>query len=303
MSVPTYARLPVEFERRRSALLERFVEFMNKANCPDTIALITKAMQHGGYVAGGLVHRMMRQALRDPTRLPNVLDGYLNPSERLNVNPTSLTRYRRGDVDVFFTTPHGLAEFRAWAGKTIAGPHLATSAGRAVEIHADNRIRVQAIERHVGPIEQVLRSFDMFNGMVAFNDREEVVPVGWEQLEHQSELHVVDWSSVLVISRIAKWFTRHEMKALTPESAALLAPRALEIAAALERSTVKTPLGALTPHDIATKFKQLLPHVPNANDLVLLSSLYSLDAYDGPLQQLARRSFGGPIDAMARTSE
>lgn len=249
-----------------------------------TLAMLEAAFRHGAYVAGGFAH-----VVADDVAKRRVHE-YLRVYERID-RSKQCWKGGRGDIDIFFQSSDGLdafyAEIMANSAKYFTSSYEPASRS-CVELDCDDVVSVQVITKYIGPIENVLADFDIYNAMVAFNDKELILPVGWKELNEQRVLHVANWTSPYVIHRINKWFNKHCYRDLSPATALELGTQALEIMNRLKKEPIEMPWGKITADNVAHKLKRFLPRLTN-DDLLMLLSVYPADVYNGAFTVLAHR--------------
>lgn len=249
--------------------------------------VLQTAFDQGAYVCGGAARMVINSASsqEDIERL----HMYVRPGPIRNRG--RFWRSDRGDVDLFFPSKPALTEFWRTINDHPRHQHVVerirSISGSSVDMIVDSVI-VSVIEGFVGPVEDVLNRFDIYNAMVAFNHQEIIVPEGWHALEDEKMLHVANWTTPYVIHRINKWFWKHGMKKLSPKTASELGEQALQIMSRLSKEPIVMPWGTLTANSVVPKLKVLLPHLNN-EELVKLVSIYPIDAYDGAFDILRRR--------------
>lgn len=249
-------------------------------------ALMCRIMQLaftcGGYVAGGAARVIL-------TPRESVSDHW----EEVTL---AVTRYmgKNGDIDIFFPDATSLAEF--WSAYENDGiinsaklPKETMPTGSGIEITSQNT-RIQVITRFLNPIEDQLRRFDIYNAMVAFNDKTSFIPTGWVELERSRLLHVTNWSSIFVIHRLAKWRWKQSYLGLSPKTAGEIGSVAMDIIQQLKEKPRPNPWGGtLTHSDIVNKLKRFLPHL-TSDQLLLIATIQPIDSYEGAFGILRRRA-------------
>lgn len=241
------------------------------------------AFSHGAYVAGGMAKVMLNIHKKE-----HIVDHYISSNN--------------GDIDLFFQDQCALTAFwtdfnsdEVLMGAQIPIKMIPPGPGpwNATELVC-NHIRIQVINRYVGPIIDQLNRFDIFNAMVAFNLDSFIIPVSWRELEEHRLLHVVNWSSIFVIHRLSKWKYKHNYMGLSPKTASEIGEVAMDIIQKLKVTPHLNPWGGTLDHRaIADKLKQFMPYMTN-DQLLLLSSIEPTDAYDGAFGILQRRSESSP---------
>lgn len=280
---------PVEFKPVEFADgMPQFASLVHMRGGALACRIMQIAFTHGAHVAGGFARVVLTPRPETPDPLGSltvVVEEYMR---------------RNGDIDIFFPDAPALAAF--WNDyeydavlRSAKLSRVTMPTGMAVEI-ALHGTRIQVITRFVGPIEEQLRRFDIYNGMVAFNDKGGLVPTEWMALEEHKLLHVTNWSSIFVIHRLAKWQHKQGYLGLTPKTASEIGTVALDIIQKLKDKPHKNPWGGeLTHNDVAAKLKRFLPHL-TAEQLLLISSIQPIDAYDGAFGILRRRAMRNDLN-------
>lgn len=282
---------------------------------PNTVELIRLAFNHGGYVAGGFARHVMinldkldsrHNSPSEISSLTSNLRGYLQNYRRVE---NSWSHVNRGDIDIFFPHNNNLQQFLlARVDAHVSSvTMLEPKSNRAIDFVSDKDTLVNVITGFTFPKEEQLSRFDIVNAMVAFDDDEIVVAKDWQGYEEKKQLHVVNWESIFIVSRIAKWMRKHKLSTLSPTTASLVASRALDIIKELGdrdkawHTTSITPgilgvvgsnvtkIPAYKSYAVLQSLKALLPMLSN-EQLLLLSTVYGHDAYDGAFQVLRSRS-------------
>lgn len=255
------------------------------------VEVMKLAFSHGAYVAGGFA----RVALKDPSisseHAYDRIVSYLQSSESINRDRRHF-HANRGDVDLFFPDDRSLKAFGVELNLTpslAVIPRHQEPPRACFDLDCDDRVIVQVICGYLAPIEQQLRSFDLYNAMVAFNDKESIIPTEWAFLEEERMIHVVNWTSPYVINRICKWFYKHGMRKMTPKTADEIGGKALEIVVALRKEPVKMPWGTLTSGNVVNRLHQFLPMLTN-EELIKLMALYPPSVYNGAFHILRKRA-------------
>jgi hypothetical protein len=259
-----------------------------------TYSILKCAFASGGYVAGGFAHILCRGLFCDTheNKFDQIMN-YLGTSRDIDhARPFSVAGH--GDIDVFFPDENSLLDF--WRGyHTLSHvgnvTNLPTISGAAVELVVNKSQRIQIITKYLSPIEEQMRGFDIFNGMIAINDSECVIPEGWTELNRKGILHVVNWESPFTIKRITKWVRNHKISSFSPETAKELTNKSLELITKFKAQplTSLNGLPPLTHFDIMKKLKSML-HMLSSDDLLLLTSVYPVDEYNGAFSHLRQRA-------------
>jgi len=279
---PDFACADVEFDRAPFTRgMTAYSSLLPLRGGPLACRIMQLAFARGAYVAGGLARTVLTPR-----------GGA--PSDAAYEAVKLYVKSFNGDVDLFFSDKRSLDAF--WVDYSTDGviraaaPKLTTlPSGAAAEITLDE-VRIQVVNKLLVPIEEQLRRFDIFNGMVAFNEAETVVPHGWAELEEQNLLHVLNWSSIFVIHRLAKWHHKQGYTGLSPRTAAEIGSVALDIIDALRKNPRPTAWGGqMTHNDVAKKLKRFLPYL-SAEQLLLVSTIQPIDSYEGAFGILQRRA-------------
>jgi hypothetical protein len=260
------------------------------------------AFSQGGWVAGGFARIITKHHLMNGDSMFDALDGddvADDVTRHLQCDipcdtKDAMVKYRKGDIDLFFDHQRQLDNF--WRALQATGLRSSCKlegsvTGAATEVSVNNRTRLQVIERYRGPIEDQLRSFDIFNAMCAFNDKVLLYPDGWSALEAERMLHVVNWTSPWVINRVAKWCNRHGYDRLSPKTASEIGDVAIDLIERFKEKPYQPEWGGmpLTHDKIIARMKRFLPQLTN-DQLLLMTSVYPIDAYQGPLYVLRKRA-------------
>lgn len=183
---------------------------------------LDKVFQNGGYIAGGFATVLARHYLLKPEN-DDVFIDQINrhlgqPEEPRPSNP--FVNVGCCDIDVWFPDKEHLDSFFTNLGdltKFSVGP---TTSGAAVGYIMPNQAIFQVITKYLRPEKEQLQAFDIYNGAVAVNANEIVVPLDWYSLEEKNVLHVSNWSSSWTINRFFKWINRKKYyKSVTPSTA------------------------------------------------------------------------------------
>lgn len=192
----------------------------------DVADVIERAFDCGGFVAGGCAR-------------------WLLSFEGTEVTPLHRGTYvhEGGDVDLFFRTDDGWRSFVEpyIENKTVdEGPVLSISQGNlAVNVRFGVKTRientrgkplihgwnepptVQAVRCVTGTPEEVLRSFDFLNSMVAFDRNKVWQADDWKRLENDKTLAVAWWGSRSAVFRVRKYMSKYGYKQLVNTSTAM----------------------------------------------------------------------------------
>lgn len=263
--------------------------------------VIQIAFDHGAYVAGGFARQVISTAIDvefvfktpDCSRILRYLG---HPNVLPNGQPNStFWKAGCGDIDVFFPDVASLHRFWSDIERSLPNSNSvvrmsATATPNACELLCDGNVVVQIITGFYAPIEEQLKAFDFFNAMVAFNDKEAIVPEHWHELDKANVLHIVRCTSIFTPHRVNKWFRKHGYKHLTPASSAMLTAHVLELVSKLKQSPHVPRNGiAITDLQIIGKMKYILPSLSN-DDLLALVSFYPVDQYDSAFDLLRKRA-------------
>lgn len=259
----------------------------------------------GGWVAGGFARIVAHYYVLDNedvfaeddelenNDLCRAVDRHLDYGTPCDIKDP-YRKFGKGDIDVFFEHQRQIDNF--WRALQATGLKNnckleASVSGAAQEISINNCVRLQVIERYKGPIEDQLRSFDIFNAMCAFNDKQLLFPEGWDALERELMLHVQNWTSPFIISRVTKWCYRHGYTKLSPKTATEIGDVAMNLIQSFKEKPYSPAWGGppMTHETIIKKMKRFLPQLTN-DQLLLMTSVYPLDAYQGPLDVLRKRA-------------
>lgn len=274
--------------------------FLNDNVSPALFPIVLSAFEHGAYVAGGFAEVVMKHFIGDihDEQLELDVATYLDVTRRID-RSKGWWRARRGDIDLFFQGETDMSTFleRVTSNDQLSDRCMGdTPTHAAVEFDCGS-VLVQAVKCNVGPIDQVLGGFDIHNAMVAFNDKETVSAQGWDDITRLKVLHVANWTSPFVISRLTKWLHKHKLTALSPKTALEIVPQSLALIDRLQKHPLPqmTPgTDSITPSLVTSHLRMLLPHLSNS-DLLVVSSLYSEetnnygDAFPNPLKLLSKR--------------
>jgi hypothetical protein len=261
----------------------------------ETYDLVMLAFKHKGWVAGGFARRLLHDL-----RFPPLVDS--SPGDqRWNFHIAQRTklylgdrkiqkdpvRNTQGDIDLFFESTDDLWRFKlefAELSFSIGSPYVNAWTTNIVvpkvyiEFVVNDTTRVQVVENHVGSIDDILNGFDIFNAAVAFNDQFFVSPEGWEELEQAGMLHVFNYKSPMIINRVAKWYGKHNLYKLSPQTADNLGSIALDVIKKLKDHPYEFATGDTLNVDLVIeKLRQLLPML-STEQLLLLSTVFSLDS-------------------------
>lgn len=277
-----------------------------------TIDLINLAFKHDGYIAGGFARRLWLGTrnctlLGYPIKPENAVThmcgdvrSYLGTGKLSGLH---MNNSARGDIDLFFQSESGLQSFKADLFDMLSIPPLdptyvigTTVVNVFTEIYVSGTTRVQLIAKHVAPIESILSSFDIYNAAVAVNDDHFLVPEGLEALEKEGMLHVFNWTSPMVINRVAKWFWKHNFRKLSPATAGELGSFALRLIEELKERPYQVALGPPIDHTTVIKKLRKLFEALSDDQLLALAPIFPgfnpADTYGGspdPLTILYRR--------------
>lgn len=282
-----------------------------------TLDLVNLAFKHGAYVAGGLARRIWLTTVNrssggwpikpelSMSHMCSDVRAYLQSGNKLS--GMHMHNSARGDIDLFFQDENAFRSFKAdiFDLMNVANKVLTTPKTYAVgttvknvftEIYVSETTRVQLISKHIAPIEQILSSFDIYNAAVAVNDEHFVVPEGLEDLEKEGMLHVFNWTSPMVINRVAKWFWKHNFKRLSPATASELGNFAMLLIEELKERPYEVTLGPPLDHTkVMGKLRKLFAALSD-DQLLALAPIFPgfnpADTYGGspdPLTILYRR--------------
>lgn len=188
----------------------------------DVANVIERAFDHGGFVAGGC-------------------GRWLLSFESNAITPLHRGTYihEGGDIDLFFNDQMGWRSFVEpyVDNETVTqGPVLKASDGKLavnVRFGAPNKEKerllhgwnepppLQAIRCVTGTPEEVLRSFDFHNSMVAFDRNKVWQAEDWKELEQSKTLAVAWWGSRSAVFRVRKYINKYGYKHLRNTSNAM----------------------------------------------------------------------------------
>ncbi len=187
---------------------------------PDVTATIERAFDCDGFVAGGCA-RWLRS---------------------LNGEVTALKRgtyvHEGGDIDLFFRTMNGWREFvepfTDFTDNHSIRPRLSLSQGKlAVNLTfastANNQKpsrysdppKIQAICCTTGSPDNIIRTFDFHNSMVAFDREKTWIIEDWERIENEKLLKVSWWGSRSIAFRVSKYMCKYGYRKLVNASDAM----------------------------------------------------------------------------------
>lgn len=272
--------MEIKFTRRPTDVFQRLVSERPRLLRSQAEELLRTAFKHNAYVAGGFA-RVVTSAEGAPNdekrqdRLWRYLEQH-DPIDRSN----RWWKVGRGDIDLFFQNHADLAKFEHEVSRfpVFEKNRYPSPSGSCIEFDCDKCVCVQVVTRYVAPIEEQLKSFDIYNAMVAFNDKEMIMPHDWKDYEDSNTLHVVGWRSPFTVQRMRKWFWKHRYDKLSQETASELGIRALDIIARLKAQPLTTPFGEYKHDKVVYALKEFVPHMTN-DELLMLTSLYPEDSY------------------------
>jgi hypothetical protein len=156
-------------------------------NTAMTRTVLKNVFDRGGFVAGGFARHLAR----------HVFFG------------ESFDDHFDGDVDIYFKNELDLDDFKRWlSSNSMRVSESITNSAFNVYI---NR-QAQVITAFRGSVAEVLDTFDFVNVKAAFDDKRLYVDDRWQSYEQENELHVDDWNSVWLFTRIHKYTERRELK-------------------------------------------------------------------------------------------
>lgn len=171
---------------------------------PDVADLVEAAFDSGGYVAGGCA-RWLRSA------------GTVTPLQR------GTYAHEGGDIDLFFHSPQDWRDYVEWVHETERA-NVTLSPGKLAAniifkhppydgkkpMHGFNLPPVvQTIRCVTGTPEEVIRSFDFVNSMVAFDRERTWVAEDWARFEQEKVLGVAWWGSRSIAYRVKKYLNKY----------------------------------------------------------------------------------------------
>lgn len=182
---------------------------------PDVTGAIEHAFDCGGFVAGGCAR-------------------WLRSIDKVTALKRGTYIHEGGDIDIFFRTMDGWREFVAhYAERKDDGPTLTVSEGRLAtnlkfrggktnkpSAYSDPPL-IQAICCVTGTPDEIVRSFDFHNSMVAFDREKTWVVDGWDALERDKLLKVAWWGSRSISFRVSKYMTKYGYRKLANASEAM----------------------------------------------------------------------------------
>jgi len=190
------------------------------------LAVIRKAFEHGGYVAGGFPRFFLGCAAGRFGRDPRWSQLEMSIYERLG-----------GDIDIFFRTQSGYNSFINWltthVQQDLEGGEISyierSKGGFAMnatvtvgEQSANYRkygpgfykdssfgMKFQFISSHFDEPKEMMSAFDFVNSCVAFDDRYFYAAEEWETCETQHLLKIQNFGSPLLLWRINKYLKKY----------------------------------------------------------------------------------------------
>jgi len=179
----------------------------------DVVHLIERAFDCGGFIAGGCAR-------------------WLRSSGQISALQRGTYVHEGGDIDIFFHTLDGWRGFvkplveigQDWPKVVLSRGRLAANinlqGGKTKSAFSDPPT-IQAICCITGSPDEILRSFDFHNSMVAF-DRDKVWIVDdWEENEHKKELKVAWWGSRSIPFRVLKYMNKYGYRRIVNASDAM----------------------------------------------------------------------------------
>jgi hypothetical protein len=141
-----------------------------------------------------------------------------------------------GDIDLFFRTVEGwrsylgayegnksLSEgpmFDLSKGHLAANIKFASNKQNAKSAHAEPPT-VQAICCVTGEPDEIIKGFDFYNSMVAFDRERSWVVDGWDDIEREKRLTIAWWGSRSISFRVSKYMTKYGYRTLANASSAM----------------------------------------------------------------------------------
>jgi len=282
----------------------------------NVIDILKLAFIHGGMIVGGtarvIAHHVLvdNELSRDDSQFD--LSGYLYGNySKLNVE-ANVFKKARGDIDIVFDNVEAERRFiKELENQICITRSELSSQGFATELWINDLIRIQILHIHSGfKIHDRLRTFDIFNAMVAFDEHSIIVPRNWVELEKTRTIHCVDYSKKYVIHRISKWINKHDYNNLTLFTESKIIDRLFDYIENIKK-TISTDemkkidlrseqinfLVGETPsdevHAILSKFRKFFPMLSISN-LLMLTHFYpsDKDGYSnaGPLAYIIDRT-------------
>lgn len=210
-------------------------------------------------------HLSIRRRISDIDSYTGVKDG----------SPDAFRNTGKGDIDLFFPDKDAVSKFvdlirplQNEDGFTVRKSKMNV----ALELGCDDRVRVQAITAFTGDMHDRLRSFDIFNAMVAYTPGQLTLPNGWHDLEETQTLHVVNWTNGYVINRINKYFNNFHYKNLSSATAHDVTVNAMKYLAELHALGMTQPDNGRKASSLKFNLSRYLPSMSN-EDLLLLTSI------------------------------
>lgn len=166
--------------------------------------IVTLALKHNGYIAGGFARNMLATKCVDPMYFVN-----------------------GGDIDVFFyceedylATLAGIVEYTKniyphVIEENIARDSIAKFAKNIqtpiwFDGYSHVTVKVQLVNSHFGTPEEILKSFDLVNSIVAFNFENGWVSDCFKQLEERSQIMICGSSHIESLGgRVGKYFKKY----------------------------------------------------------------------------------------------
>lgn len=206
--------------------------------------LLEAIFRHGGYIAGGFGTVIARRVIsgifpREPKHIDSfdlwdAVRKHLRYPEFKPVGAPTWHNSGCGDIDIWFPDNDALKAFlndkvRLSYIRTgqITSAHTATKT--AIEHIVQRDARIQVITRYLMPMNEQIKNFDIYNGMIAVTNDKIVYPEHFVTLESQKMLHVVNWESPWTVNRFFKWMSRKEYESVTPATAQMLVKKAVEM--------------------------------------------------------------------------
>lgn len=279
-----------------------------------TRTLLTRALHHGGYIAGGFAtllarHFVLYEDALEPDDFADKVIAHLRTPEPIKKGSPRWHNSACGDIDVWFPDEPSLQAFMAdpcridMVTKGVV-TETVTTAGFGVEQLIPGQARVQVITRYLRPIEQQLSCFDIYNAMVAVTNARVVFPEHWPSLERQRVLHVSTWASPWTINRFLKYLDRKGYVEVTPVTADAFLDEAIKAldwfrntmpnvpqAEAAETVNQSALLRALSraPEKVQRKIMAVMRALPAERLLEASAHFQSPARYDYAMQEIHRR--------------
>lgn len=270
---------------------EKFDIVTNLSTCrpkilkPNAASLLSLALEHGGFVAGGFARIVANDRQNIDIQRNSVGDQiyyYLNLGDTYNLNGKNpFVKVDRGDIDVFFPTHGAYVDFCSKLTDNLRSDTIRiTNIGSSFTGAADNvicdGIMFQFIRFRFLPVEEMLETFDIGNVRVAFTNSEIIESPTRVQLEKDRILHVANFSGPYVFHRLEKMFRNAKYDSLSKETVENITPRLLDLVKKLKEQPITKLPRRLTYEKVLNVTSRFLPFLKN-EDLLLLTSVYPAD--------------------------